>query len=101
MVTRFYIENAQALDPITVIIEDMQVGVGRVTIICWGEVWTSFWGGMNGDSVAVFLLRCNRDYIAENLWNGQKHTKIKAAYLLRIVDAVKAGLAVAAERAEG
>jgi hypothetical protein len=53
---------------------------------------------MSGDSVAVFLQHCNHDYLAMNLWNGQKHTKAKNVYLLRIIDAVKAALAVADER---
>lgn len=98
-VTRLYIEGAKALDPVTVLMEDMQPGAGRVTIICWGRVWTSFWGGMAGDTVGQFLLRTDDDYIAKNLWNGQKHTKVDAAYLNRIIAAVKAGLAVKAARA--
>ena len=98
-VTRLYIEDAQSLDPITVLLEDFQIGVGRITIICWGEVWTSFWGAMSGQSVAVFFMYGNREYLVDRLLNGQRGTKAKKAYLFRIVDAVKAALAVADERA--
>ncbi|HHQ6593912.1 TPA: hypothetical protein ACSTLU_000116 [Serratia fonticola] len=96
--TRLYIDGAQALDPVTVLIEDILPGAGRITIICWGEVWTSFWGGMSGRSVGEFFLGENSEYLAKNLWGSQKHTKAKAVYLLRIIEAVKSGLAVEAAR---
>lgn len=91
-VTRIYIEGIQALDPVTVLMEDMQPGIGRVTIICWGKVWTSFWGGMSGDNIRQFLLRTDDCYIANNLWNDQRPKKADKAYLLRIISAVKSGL---------
>lgn len=100
VITRLYIENAQALDPVTVLMEDMKPGIGRITIICWGEVWTSFWGGMSGRSISQFFLAENSEYLAKNLRGSQKHTKAKAAYLLRIIEAVKSGLAVEAARCE-
>jgi hypothetical protein len=53
---------------------------------------------MSGRSVGQFFLSENSEYLAKNLWNGQKSTKAKRAYLLRIIEAVKAGLAVAAAR---
>lgn len=100
-VTRLYIEDALALDPVTVLMEDFEPGIGRVTIICWGEVWTSFWGAMSGQSVAVFFMDGNREYLVDRLLNGQRSTKAKKAYLFRIVDAVKAALAISAERTAG
>jgi len=100
-ITRLYIEGAQALDPMTVFLEDFEVSKGRITIICYGEVWTSFWGGMGGKSVALFFMDANREYLVDRLLNGQRSTKAKKVYLFRIVDAVKAGLDVAAERAAG
>lgn len=100
VITRLYIENAQALNPVTVLMEDMEPGTGRITIICWGEVWTSFWGSMSGESIGKFFLRSDSGYLANRLWNGQKHTKAKATYLLRIIEAVKSGLAVEAARCE-
>lgn len=93
-VTRLYIEGAQALDPITVIMEDFQAGVGRISIICWGEVWTSFWGAMSGQSVAEFFMNGNVEYLANRLLNGQRSTKAKMVYVLRIVEAVKAALVI-------
>lgn len=92
VVTRLYIEGAQALDPVTVLMEDIQPGVGRITIICWGKVWTSFWGGMSGDNIRQFILRTDDDYIASHLWNDQRPKKADKVYLLRIISAVKSGL---------
>lgn len=97
-VSRLYIEEVSGLDPVTVLLENFAAGVGRITIICWGEVWTSFWGGMNGDSVEKFFLRCGSEYLADNLSAGNKRTKAKTAYLLRIIEAVKAGLVVESEK---
>ncbi|AIN19973.1 hypothetical protein CH54_1435 [Yersinia rochesterensis] len=91
-VTRIYIEGAQALDAITVLMEDMQPGVGRITIICWGKVWTSFFGGMSGDTIRQFILRTGDDYISSSLWNDQRPKKADKVYLLRIISAVKSGL---------
>ena len=98
-VTRFYIEDAEALDPVTVILEDFQAGVGRITIICWGEVWTSFWGAMSGQSVSEFFMNGGAEYLANRLLNGQRSTKAKRVYLLRIVEAVKTALVIKSDEA--
>ncbi len=56
------------LDPVTIFIENFSDGVGRITIVCYGKAWTSFWGAMGKDNdVAEFFCSCDEYYLAKNL----------------------------------
>jgi len=62
--------DLNALDPITVFLEDLSLftGKGRITITCFGKAWTAYWGAMGDDtSVAEFFCGCDEHYIAKNL----------------------------------
>lgn len=61
------ITDAPALDPIDVFLEDCGPRNGELTIKCYGEAWTAYWGGMGSQNVAQFVLSCSTDYLAGKL----------------------------------
>lgn len=87
------ITEAPALDPILAIFQDINPGEGRLIVECFGLSWSTYWGGMGDRTVKEFIRSCNSDYIANRMWPPkQRRTKHDYAYLMRIVDAVKAAV---------
>lgn len=62
-VLAFTITGADRLDPVRVMIENIEPGRGLLTITCFGESWNAFWGSMAGDSVQGFIARVSNDYL--------------------------------------
>ncbi|OUL59225.1 hypothetical protein [Pseudoalteromonas ulvae] len=69
-INKILITDAKNLDPITVIIDDYEAGKGEITIKCYGQAWTAYWGGMSGRTVAEFFLDANNSYLLNCLWSG-------------------------------
>ena len=84
------ISNIKSLDPIQVYWEDFGDGRGRVTITCYGEAWTAYWGAM-GDPIKKFFTKADDEYIATRLQGAQfqKRTAGHMTYLIRLVRAIK------------
>ncbi|MDC5753598.1 hypothetical protein [Vibrio europaeus] len=55
------------LDPITVFVEDLSQGEGKITIECYGKSWSSYWGAMGGRTLSAFFVSCNDEYLVNNL----------------------------------
>jgi hypothetical protein len=91
VVAAFTVLEAKALDPITVVLQDVAPGKGRLIIECYGRAWTAFWGAMGDSCIEEFVLDVNAEYIA-NRMGIPKETKSDKAYLLRIVQSVQAAL---------
>jgi hypothetical protein len=66
-ITTLCITDVQGLDPVTVFLENYEPGRGKITIECYGESWSSFWGAMSVDTVETFFRRCDEHYLAKNL----------------------------------
>ncbi len=66
-VVRLKITDIERLDPITVFLEDFEPRKGKITIECYGQSWSSYWGGMGDSSIAEFFIDCNNHYLAKNL----------------------------------
>lgn len=66
-VTKLRITEVENLDPITVFLEDFGPGKGQITIQCYGKSWTSYWGAMDGRTIAEFFCDSDEHYIAKNL----------------------------------
>jgi len=66
-VIKLRLSGLEDLDPVDVFLEDMEPSKGSVTIKCYGQAWTAYWGAMGGRGVAQFLNDCNEEYIAKNL----------------------------------
>ncbi|QJI38265.1 hypothetical protein [Pseudomonas sp. ADAK13] len=63
-VTKLVITGAPNLDPITVFLEDLAPRKGKITVSCWGESWTAYWGGMwDGLTIGQFFCRLDEGYI--------------------------------------
>lgn len=70
------IEDAPNLDPIDVFLEDHSPKHGSVTIKCYGQSWTTYWGGMwDGLTVAQFIQAAPAEYVVDRLWTGADHTE--------------------------
>lgn len=64
VVTKILIEGADRLDPITVFLEDIKDGVGKITVSCFGRSWTAGWSAMGkGCTVSEFFCDANSQYI--------------------------------------
>jgi hypothetical protein len=85
------ISQIPALDPVNVYWEDFGPGRGRVTITCYGEAWTAYWGAMGGETIRQFFSACDVDYISQRLMGAQfqKRTQGHLTYLKRIVRTIK------------
>lgn len=75
-VLKLRIEDATALDPIDVFLEDHGPKQGSVTIKCYGESWTTYWGGMwEGLTVSEFFCQAYEDYVLDQLFPGSEYTQ--------------------------
>lgn len=69
-VTKLRLTELEKLDPVTVILEDMGPGRGKIIIEHFGKSWASFWPAIGGRNIAQFFVSCNQDYLAGNLAGG-------------------------------
>lgn len=87
----FTIFDAPKLDPVTVVLQDIAPGHGRLIVECWGEAWSAYWGGMGASTLAEFVRDCGTDYIVSKMCRPRM-LKREEAYLKRIVAAVQSTL---------
>ena len=64
-------DGCGTLDSIAVMIEDCGDGAGKITITCWGEAWTHYWGHMgSGVRLMDFFSKASDDYLVGKLKTG-------------------------------
>ena len=68
-VTKLNLTELDALDPVSVFIEDYEPGRGKITFECYGKSWSYYWDGMSGKGVAEFFLSCDVCYLTNCLWD--------------------------------
>lgn len=69
-VEKILISEIDRLDPVSVVLEDIGPGQGKIIIECYGQSWASSWGGMGKDrTIAQFFCSSSEDYLAGNLSN--------------------------------
>lgn len=56
-----------SLDPITVMLDDVDVGRGSITICCFGDAWTAYFGAMGPERIVEFFCSAEADYLAGKL----------------------------------
>jgi hypothetical protein len=86
-VEAFTIYDANRLDPVLVLLQDLEPGKGRITIECYGEAWSTYFSAM-GDKTRIreFLRGVHVDYLANRMRAPHhKDTKVFKDYLQRIV----------------
>lgn len=55
------------LDPVTVYLNDIGPRQGKITIECYGQSWSAYWGGMGDRTIAEFFCSCDAHYLAGKL----------------------------------
>lgn len=64
-------------DPIAVYLEDQGPGAGKITITCFDDCWTNYWGSMGGDqTISQFFQHASDSYIAGKLHHETKPTVV-------------------------
>lgn len=97
---RVYRFHPDGLDPIAVYVEQFRPESSRMTVQCYAQAWTAYWGSHGSKGVESFVVGCHADYVADNLQYGTSGLMLKARekhqreYLLRIVRAIQAEFAI-------
>jgi len=76
MVTKLMITDVPNLDPVAVFLEDYRPGWVKITIECYGQAWSHFWGGKGEKSGTEFFCGCDNHYLCGKLAPGLKSTII-------------------------
>lgn len=85
----FRVSDVPGIDPVTVVLEDLGPGKGRLIVECYGRAWSAYWGAMGETrTVAKFVSASDRDYLVLRLGADRRDRE----YLSKIVDAVKDAL---------
>lgn len=88
------ITDVPDLDPVTVFLQDLGPGRGRIVVECYGKSWASYFNATGTATLAEFIARGNVDYLTNALIREPRHTMLEKAkarqetYLGRIVTAV-------------
>lgn len=69
-VLAFKVIGADRLDPVQVMIENIEPGRGTLTITCFDKAWNAAWGAMGGGTVQDFIKIVNNDYLIDRLSPG-------------------------------
>lgn len=69
-IQQLVITDADRLDPVKVMIENLRPGAGNITITSFGKSWTSYWGSMSDRSIQEFFVDCNDSYLINCLDRG-------------------------------
>lgn len=68
-VVKLKLTGLERLDPVSVIIEDIGEGHGKIYIECFGKAWSAYWCAMGDQNISEFFCSCDEHYIAKNLSN--------------------------------
>lgn len=65
IVEKLLISGIQNQDPIAVYFEDIGSGLGKITISCFNDCWSYFWGSIGKETlIREFFRSCNTGYLA-------------------------------------
>lgn len=66
-IDKILITQIPNLDPISVFLEDYgsEKGRGKVTIECFGDAWSHFWGSIGNKTIGEFFCSCDNHYLRE------------------------------------
>ena len=60
--------TGERFDPVSIILEDISAGCGKLTVECFGDAWAFLWGAIGGgEKIRGFLLSADTDYITTKL----------------------------------
>lgn len=89
-VEAFQILEAPRLDTITVVLQDVGPGSGRVLVECAGNAWACQWDALGERRVKHFLSSLEAEYLAECLQRGRQRMLLRREreVLRRVAQAV-------------
>lgn len=74
---KIVISGVPNLDAVAVYLEDFGPGAGKITITCFSECWSSFWGSMGErHTISSFFRKASNNYIAGKLAYQTKDTVV-------------------------
>lgn len=78
------------LDPITVVMENIDKGIGSLIVQCYDSAWYAWWGGIGDRSIARFIGDVDPDYLANCLMRSAhvKQNRVTTQYVTRIAAAI-------------
>lgn len=82
-VTKMFITGVEDLDPINVFIGDMNANRGRITIACFDNSWSYYWGSIGERTMTQFFCACSDDYLARKFHLGIESTVIDSDAIAR------------------
>jgi len=62
---KIVISGIEHQDDIAVYLEDLGPGIGKMTITCFDEAWSHFWGAMGECTIKEFVLSCDNHYLSK------------------------------------
>lgn len=88
------IPQFERLDEIRVYFENTEPGKGYITVICWGNAWTTYFGSMGKSSLQEFVARVDTCYLVNRMGITPhlKQRKVDHSYLASVIEAIKAKL---------
>lgn len=66
-ITKLTITDIPQLDSIALYLEDYKIGQGKITITCFNESWSYYWGSMGDRTLAEFIVDCDNHYLSQKL----------------------------------
>lgn len=78
-----------------VYVEQYRPGASRITVQCYAQAWTAYWGSHGKCPVEQFFASCDADYVIDNLVWGNNGLMLKSReksnreYLKRIVKSLQ------------
>ena len=65
-ITKLTIREIEGLNDVTVALQDIETGRGKIAIECYSESWTACWREMEGRTIAEFFCSCDERYLVGN-----------------------------------
>lgn len=85
-----HISELPRLDPITVFIQNIEPGRGKITVEVFGQSWSTYFGNMGGKTIEQFVRGVDPDYLATRFLraDGRRPTVRQHSYCERVCAAV-------------
>lgn len=94
-----HIPAGDKLDPIIVYFEDENPGQGRMTIACYGDAWSAWWGSMGDRTVREFVAGTDPGYLSGAMCQLRAANSMHRDYAWRVAARVISVLAAAPQPA--
>lgn len=92
---RVYRFKPQGIDPVTVYVEQYGPRSSRMTVQCYAQAWTGYWGSHGDAGLEHFFMTSGSDYLSGGLEWGTNGLRLKRLekhqndYLQRIIRAIQ------------